>query len=202
MKKGLFIFMLIAGTSAFAQSGFGVKGGLNYSDNGKIEYSDLTETGENILEEKADRKTGYHFGIFYRANLGPVFLKPELVYTTAKSSYEYKNESEDFDVTTLNLPVMVGVQILGPLNVFAGPSFQYYLDNDFAGLSLEDMENEFTVGAQFGVGVQLGSLGVDVRYEQALSENQAEVARMIGGEEYVRLDSRPNQFIVSLSLNL
>ncbi len=202
MKKGLLALLLIAGTSAFAQSGFGVKGGLNYSDNGKIEFSDVTDTGENIVEEDADRKTGYHFGIFYRADLGPLFLKPELVYTTSKSSYKYENETADFDVTTLNLPVLVGIQVLGPLNIFAGPSLQYYLDNDFAGLSLEDMENEFTVGAQFGAGVQLGSLGIDVRYEQALSENQAEVARMIGGDDFVRLDSRPNQFIVSLSLNL
>ena len=202
MKKRLLILMLIAGTSALAQSGFGVKGGLNYSDNGKIEYTDLTGAGENILEEEANRKTGYHFGIFYRADLGPLFLKPELLYTTTKSSYNYDNETADFDVTTLNLPILVGMNVLGPINVFAGPSLQYYLENDFEGLSLEELENEFTVGAQFGVGVQFGGIGIDVRYEQALSENQAEMARSIGGEENVRLDSRPNQFILSLSLNL
>lgn len=202
MKNVLLALLMIAGVSGFAQNGFGVKGGLNYSDNGKIEFTDVTTTGENIMEENADRKTGYHFGIFYRANLGPVFLKPELLYTASKSSYTYNNKNTDYDVSKLDLPILVGVDILGPLNVFAGPSLQYILENDLQGISLEEVEKEFTVGAQFGVGVQLGNIGLDVRYERSLTENQAEVLKLNNPEGVRRIDTRPDQFIVSLSLNL
>ncbi len=202
MKKVLLVLMMITGVSGFAQSGFGVKGGLNYSDNGEIEFTDATGTAENIMEENADRKTGYHFGVFYRADIGPVFLKPELLYTTSKSSYEYNDESTDYDVSKLDLPILVGVNVLGPLNVFAGPSLQYILENELQGISLGEVEKEFTVGAQFGVGVQLGNIGLDVRYERSLTENQAEVLELNNPEGVRRIDTRPNQFIVSLSLNL
>lgn len=201
MKKGLLILMLITATSVFAQ-GFGVKAGLNYSDNGKIEFRDVTGAGENILEENADRKTGYHFGIFYKADLGPVFLKPELLYTKTKSSYKYNDESSDYDVSKLDLPILVGMDILGPVNVFAGPSLQYILENDLQGITLGEVEKEFTVGAQFGAGVQLGNIGVDVRYERGLTENQAEVLDLNNPEGARRVDTRPDQFILSLSLNL
>lgn len=202
MKKTLLVLMLITGLSGLAQNGFGVKGGLNYSDNGKIEFTDVTGAGENIVEENADRKTGYHFGVFYRADLGPVFLKPELLYTKSKSSYKYNNESTDYDISKLDLPILVGIDILGPVNIFAGPSLQYILENDLQGISIGEVENDFTVGAQFGAGIQLGSIGIDVRYERSLTENQAEVLNLDNSEGVRRIDARPNQFIVSLSLNL
>lgn len=202
MKKALLILMFLTGASAFAQSGFGVKGGLNYSDNGKIEFTDVTDTGENIMEENADRKTGYHFGVFYRADVGPVFLRPELVYTKTTSSYKYNNENTDYDVSKLDLPILVGVNVLGPLNLFAGPSLQYILENDLQGISIGEVEKDFTVGAQFGAGIQLGNIGLDVRYERSLTENQAEVLELDNPGGARRIDTRPNQFIVSLSLNL
>lgn len=202
MKKTLLVLMLITGVSGLAQNGFGVKGGLNYSDNGEIEFTDVTGAGENIVEENADRKTGYHFGVFYRADLGPVFLKPELLYTKSKSSYKYNNESSDYDISKLDLPILVGIDILGPVNIFAGPSLQYILENDLQGISIGEVENDFTVGAQFGAGIQLGSIGLDVRYERSLTENQAEVLNLDNSEGVRRIDARPNQFIVSLSLNL
>lgn len=194
--------MLVTGASVFAQSGFGIKGGLNYADNGKIEFSDVTGTGENVLREEADRKTGYHFGIFYRADLGPLFVKPELLYTTSRSSFEYNNQSTDYDITKLDLPILVGVNILGPINIFAGPSLQYMLENELQGLSLEEVENDFTVGAQFGAGVQLGSIGIDFRYERGLTENQAAILDLDNPGGAQRVDTRPSQFILSLSLNL
>lgn len=197
--KNLFIaLLLLCSSTAIAQSSFGVTAGLNYADNGKVEYSDVSGAFENIAE--AERKTGYHFGVFYRAEIAMFYLKPELLYTQTTSSYDFNDRSVDYDVSTLDLPILVGVSILGPLDIFAGPSLRYVLSNDFDGNSIEEFKNEFTVGAQFGVGVQFGGIGIDIRYEQALSENQAEFLGLEGNPE--RIDSRPNQFIVSLSLDL
>lgn len=202
MKKFLLVLVLVSTTSALAQSGFGVKGGINYSDNGKVEYSDFIGAGENILEENANRRRGYHVGVFYHLNLGPVYLRPEMMYTQTISSYSYKSRNADFDVSKVDLPILLGIQVLGPVHIFAGPSLQYILDSDFGGLTLEELETEFTIGGQFGLGIQIGKLGLDARYEQALSQRQANVMDQIGGTGYERLDSRPNQFILSLSINL
>lgn len=202
MKKGIYlIIMLFISTGAMAQSGFGVKGGLNYGDNGEVAYTDVTNAGEDIMKG-ADSKVGYHGGIFYRADFSGFFLKPELLYTKMKSSYEFNNETADYSVSKIDLPILLGMEILGPVNVFAGPSLQYILDTDFQGVALGDVENEFTVGAQFGAGIQLGSIGLDVRYERGLKENEAAVLDLNNSEGVQRVDSRPNQIIFSLSLAL
>lgn len=201
MKKILFIFLFITSSAVFAQSSFGVKAGLNYGDNGEIEFSDLTGAGENVIKESGDNKVGYHLGVYYRLELGPIFLKPELLYTETKSSYNFQNREADFKVSKLDLPILVGLEVFGPINVFAGPSLQYILGNDFDGLSIEDMENEFTMGAQFGIGLQLRGLGIDVRYERGLTSNEADFAQENLPGTY-RFDSRPDQFILSLSLDL
>lgn len=186
---------------AMAQSGFGIKGGLNYGDNGEIAYTDITTAGEDIIEG-GDSKVGYHAGIFYRADFSLFFLKPELLYTKTKSSYDFNNESADYKLSKLDLPILLGIDILGPVNIFAGPSLQYILENDFQGIALGDVENEFTVGAQFGAGIQIGNIGIDVRYERGLKDNEAQVLDLDNPEGLQRVDSRPNQIIFSLSVIL
>lgn len=195
MKKTLMILLFLASTGLYAQSSFGIKGGLNFGDNGKIETTDVTEIDP-------DSKTGYHLGIYYRMEL-PLgfFVKPELQFTNTTSTFEYSNMSSDYDVSKLDLPILVGIDILGPLNVFVGPSLQYILENDFADLEIEDVKNDFTIGAQFGLGVQLGRIGVDVRYERALTDNQAEFLNLDNPAGLRRIDMRPDQFMLSLSLD-
>lgn len=193
--------MFIVTATASAQSSFGVKAGLNYGDNGEIEFSDFSSTGEDV-SKGADSKVGYHLGIYYRSEMGGLYLKPELLYTRTKSSYDYNNENADYNISKLDLPVMLGVKIIGPVHVFAGPSFQYILDNEFDGVSVGDVENEFTIGAQFGAGLQIGRISLDVRYERGLSENEAQVLDLNNPNGLKRVDSRPNQFILAVSLDL
>ncbi|MCY2687924.1 outer membrane beta-barrel protein [Salinimicrobium sp. TH3] len=202
MKKYLIILMFATTSAAMAQSGFGVKGGLNYADNGEITYNDVTNAGEDVLEG-GESKMGYHFGIYYEANILGFFLRPELVYTTTKSSYQFNQQEADYNVSKIDLPILVGTKVFGPVRIFAGPSLQYIVDNDFEGFELGDVKDEFTIGAQLGAGIQLGKLGLDVRYERALKENEAEfMIRDGGGVELKRVDTRPSQIIFGLSLSL
>lgn len=202
MKKYLMLLMFCITSAAIAQSGFGVKGGLNYADNGEMTYTDFTNAGEDIIEG-GESKMGYHLGVYYQANLLGFFLRPELVYTTTKSSYKFNQQEADYDVSKIDLPILVGTKVFGPVKVFAGPSLQYILDNDFEGLELGDVKDEFTIGAQLGAGIQLGKLGLDVRYERALKENEAEFMRLDGSSDGPRrVDTRPSQVIFGLSLEL
>ncbi|UZH55972.1 outer membrane beta-barrel protein [Salinimicrobium tongyeongense] len=202
MKKYLFILMFVTTSAAIAQNGFGIKGGINYADNGELTYSDFSNAGADVLEG-GDSKMGYHFGLYYQANLLGFFLRPELVYTTTKSTYQFNQQEAEYNVSKLDLPILVGTKIFGPVQIFAGPSLQYMLDNDFEGFDLGDVEEEFTIGAQLGAGVQLGRIGLDVRYERALKENEAEFAQLDGSTTGPqRIDSRPSQIIFGISLSL
>ncbi|WP_373519434.1 outer membrane beta-barrel protein [Pricia sp.] len=181
--------------AAFSQSdsGFGIKAGLNYSANG-----DYFESIGAAAREP-DRNVGYHIGIYGKFGVSRIYVRPELIYTKTKSDYN----GDKFDVSKLDLPVLVGVKIIGPLHVFAGPAFQYILDTEFDGIGINDIENDFTVGANLGAGVNLGRLGIDIRYERGFSNNEASfINTNITEVGPSRVDARPDQLIVSLSLKL
>lgn len=195
MKKYLMICLLLIATIGVAQTdnGFGIKAGLNYGSTG-----DLKENGRTIIDNP-DEKLGYHIGVFGKLNLGPIYLRPELQYT--KLSNEYNGAS--FDVQKLDAPILVGFNVVGPLHVFAGPSLQYIMDTDLEDVELSDVSEDFTIGAQFGIGVNLGNLGIDVRYERGFNDNEVSFINnniSIGGP--VTIDTRPEQIIVALSLKL
>ncbi|WP_108425730.1 outer membrane beta-barrel protein [Flagellimonas amoyensis] len=199
MKKTLLIAVFaLFGTAAMAQSGsgFGIKAGLSYNKNGDL-ISSVGEGGQDIVEG-AEGKAGYHFGFWGKLDFPKIYLRPELVYSKTKSSYDVEGSSQDYDISKLDLPVLLGYKLIGPLHVFAGPAFQYTLKNDLEGLQVEDVKNDFTVGLNAGVGVNLGKLGLDVRYERGFSENEAEIIDIPDG----RVDSRPSQVIFALSLKL
>lgn len=198
MKNYFFALLMVVSTLSFAQESFwGVKAGLNYNQNGDLKITDITNAANNVVTG-SDGKVGYHIGVFGKLDLTKLYLRPELVYTKTKSDYG----SASYDVSKLDIPVLLGYELIGPLSVFAGPAFQYTLNNDLEGTNIDDVEKDFTVGLNIGAGVQLGNLGLDVRYERGFSENEAnfinsEIANVEG-----RVDSRPSQVIFSLSFKL
>jgi len=106
-------------------------------------------------------------------------------------------------MSKLDIPLLVGGKVIGPLHVFGGPAFQYILDTEFDGISIDSVENDFTVGLHLGVGVTLGGIGIDLRYERGFSENEARfINTNITSVPQSRLDTRPDQLILSLSINL
>lgn len=196
MKKTLLVAVFcLVGISVFAQnkSGFGIKAGLNYNGNGNY-----FETVGDVANEP-DRNIGYHAGIFGKIKLGRIYIRPELIYTQTKSDYD----DSSFDMSKLDAPVLVGFKIIGPVHLFVGPDFQYILNSEFEGISINEIDNDFSVGIHFGVGVTLGKLGVDIRYEKGFTENEAHfVNTNITSLPNSRLDTRTEQLILSLSLKL
>lgn len=187
--------------AAFSQSdsGFGIKAGLNYNQNGDL-IASVGDAAENIVQG-SDGKVGYHVGIFGKLAFSRLYLRPELVYTKTQSAYNLDGGTK-YDISKLDLPVLLGAKIIGPLHVFAGPAFQYMLSNDLENFSINDAEKDFTVGLHIGAGVDLGRLGLDVRYERGFSENEAKFVGENVTDISGRVDSRPSQVIFAVSLKL
>ncbi|MBT8185145.1 MAG: PorT family protein [Eudoraea sp.] len=195
MKRALLtVVFAIISIAAFAQKGpgIGIKGGLNYNANGN--YFESAEDAAN----NPDRNIGYHIG-FYGKLGNRLYFRPEVIYTKTKSDYN----GDKFDMSKLDLPLLVGLKVIGPVHVFAGPAFQYILDSEFDGISVDRIENDFTVGLHIGAGVNLGKLGIDLRYERGFSENEARfINTNITTVGDSRIDTRPDQLILGLSLKL
>ncbi|WP_228852041.1 porin family protein [Aegicerativicinus sediminis] len=195
MKKLIFSALLgLMTTFAInAQSGssFGIKAGLNYNANGNY-FESIEANAQN-----PDRNVGYHIGVFGKLG-NSIFFRPELVYTATRSDYN----NDAFKMKKIDAPLLVGLKVIGPLNVFAGPSLQYILDSEFDGIDIKDIENDFTVGLNFGVGISIKNIGIDLRYERGLSKNEARFLSNNNIDLNSRLDTRPDQLILGLSVAL
>ena len=200
MKKLMLVAFVFAGLSLSAQNAsFGLKGGLNFGATG--EYESVGDASGDFTSsfEDGENKTGFHAGLFAQFEVLGIFIQPELMYTELNTEYS----AFDYKLSKIDAPVLVGLNILGPLNIKAGPSFQYILDNkvDGSGFEIEDVDKDITVGYQLGAGLGLGRLGFDLRYEGAFTENTAFGLNETASENFT-IDSRPSQWILSVSYAL
>ena len=190
--KTLTFLALLSTTLLQAQFEFGVKGGLNYDSLGDVDYDDFSAT-----DLSAGSKTGYHIGAYGKIDLLLFYLRPEIQFTKINSGFDGK----DIGLSKIEAPILLGYKILGPLSVFAGPSFQYILNEDVEGTTLADVEENFTIGLQIGTRISFGRLGMGVRYDRGFTDNGVKILG-VNGVGDGRIDARPNQFIVSASYEL
>lgn len=191
-KLILLIALTTTCTFTFAQVGssFGIKGGLNYNANGNY-FESISTNAEN-----PDRNIGYHIGVYGKLG-NRLYFRPELVYTSTKSEYD----SGNFNMKKIDAPLLVGIKVLGPISVFGGPSLQYILDSEFDNTSINEIENDFSVGLNFGATINFNKFSIDLRYERGFNDNEAEFLNN-NGIDTSKLDTRPDQLILSLSVAL
>jgi hypothetical protein len=170
MKKVLLgvVFMLAFAIGTKAQVNVGIKGGANFSQlNGNNNFNSST-------------LVGYQAGLFARFG-GSVYLQPE-VYLSSTGGKFSDNNGYDANVrfTKLNVPLLVGFRFgKDDLNfrLMAGPIYSYNINtsqnlsaNFNAAYADFGHYNNSTLGLQGGVGVDIGPITTDVRYEGGLSD--------------------------------
>lgn len=201
MKKVFFIACFLFGIQQTinSQVHFGIKGGINYNSNS------IKEVSQDVFDG-AKSSTGYHAGIWLRFKIPVIglYVRPELVYTNLKNTVQYDNglsvQTTSFDFQKIDIPVLLGKKIFGIGNVYIGPSFQYILDQNFSISDIPNVQGDgFTLGLQFGGGIELGRLGIDVRWERGFNSVESS---FLDGATTVQFDTRVNQIIVGLSYRL
>ena len=200
LKKLLFLLFFVVGFSqiAYTQMAFGLKAGINYNSNS------IEEVSSDVFEG-AESKTGYHAGIWLRLKI-PVlglYVRPELVYTNLENELKYKftGKMTSYSFQKIDIPLLIGKKIFGIGNVYAGPSFQYILNSEFSFSDISEVDADgFTVGFQFGGGIEFGNFGVDLRLERAFSPIESRFIGTTGSP--VNFDTRINQVILGVSYRL
>lgn len=207
MKKIILILLMIGSFSiANAQFlNFGIKGGINYNSNGDLRSLNFSDISENV-KISSDEENGYHFGVFTEMKL-PLWLyvRPELYYEHTESSYEGAVDKTKLKMDKINAPILVGIRVLRIGRVFLGPSFHYTISTDLKDTpSFNNIKtissDDFSVGGQIGIGLELGRIGADIRWETGFTDTEAifvgDVLNEIGGES-IKIDTSPQQFILS-----
>jgi hypothetical protein len=202
MKKVLLLICLIIACSqtSTAQIHFGIKGGVNYNS------ESIKEVTQDVFDG-AKSKTGYHAGIWLRFKIPVIglYIRPELVYTNLENSVSYTNpigeiNSAIHSFQKIDIPVLLGKKIFGIGNVYIGPSFQYILNQDFSISDIQDVKGDgFTVGLQFGGGIEIGKLGIDVRWERGFNDIES---TFLDNSTTIEFNTRVNQIIIGISYRL
>lgn len=191
-------FVLGASQFSHAQIQFGIKGGVNYNSNS------IKEVATDVFNG-AKSKTGFHAGVWTRFKIPVIglYLRPELVYTQLSNEVTYHPRggtaaTTTYDFKKIDIPVLLGKKIFGGVgNIFIGPSFQYILSSNFGFNTLKEVKSSgFTAGLQFGAGIELGKIGLDVRWERSFSSIESAFVSSVASVDF---DTRVNQIIVGLS---
>ncbi len=202
-KKIVILIFILSFSLSYSQDSdkklsLGFTAGFNYNSNGEyVTTGTLTEIAKQFDSE---RKTGYHAGLYIQYNMTGMYLRPEVLYTKTKSTYG----SSDFDQTKIEVPILVGFDIIKPVSIFVGPSIQYVLENEMENIDVNDIDVESDLGINFqaGIAIQLHKqIRIDIRYEKGISNNILTIkndSNSVIGE----LNTKPEQIILGFSLSL
>jgi hypothetical protein len=161
-----------------------------------------TSSKEEFLLSMSNKTFGYHFGALVRLKLGPLFVQPEVIFNSNSFDISFQDVNK---VSTnigkqkfqyIDVPVLVGLKF-GPLRVNAGPTGHLFLNDT---KDLFDVNNyaanfsKISVAYTMGVGLDLGSFMLDVRYDDNLSDNNA----LVEFTEGFTLSTRPPRLSASV----
>lgn len=158
------------------ESQVGIKGGINFSN---FRIDDDEADDQNL-------RTSFQAGLFFKAAMTEFFaIQPELLYTTKGSTVNYNFLGEKGGITQkltyIEVPILAVINLTENLNIHAGPYVAYLLkakiendsDNDFFDFSNdlnEDNYQRIDYGIAAGIGIDLNTLHLGVRYDYGLND--------------------------------
>jgi hypothetical protein len=161
-KIALAITSLMIAFSTFAQVGMrgGIVGGVS---TGPVQLENLDKRFTDVIN--GNNITGFEAGVFLKPYIGSFYIKPEALYQFSGGNVNYYTESTGsgqqttyFSMHKVEVPILIGYKILGPLYIEAGPSYNYIfgLTNSYNENTIAI--NQSALGYRVGVGAELGPL--------------------------------------------
>lgn len=191
MKKFIFSAILFWGIvfAGYSQNGgFGIKAGLSSTE---VDF-------KNKQFVPQESQTGYHVGVFGRIGGGGFFVQPELLFTQTSGKFLSDGKLIKAEFNRLDIPVMVGMRFFKVFRLQAGPIASLNINSQLkeAGSTISDAEfKNATLGYQAGLGLDLGNLSVDARYEGGLSKWTDNIRNF-------QTDNRINQWVLSVGFRI
>ena len=193
MKKIVIVFTLsfLILSNTFAQFGglqkkfitVGVRGGLNFSKltTQGFQVSKLGSSVKDFFDNNSTNKAGYVFGAYLRAGK-TFFIQPEVLISSKGGTFSILQNGNtpiniDVKFSQIDVPVLIGYKF-GPLRVNAGPMASLNVGSNsslsdalkqYTTQNVSNTINQATFGYQAGVGLDIGSFNLDVRYECGFS---------------------------------
>ena len=203
----LICFLLFTSSGLLAQGNLGFQFGLNDDNFGSIE--NIKNKIDNYdLDIK--NSTGFQFGVFTEIDLITFYIRPELnlIFSKSKNATAYSLEEginiaeHSYKSSEIQLPIIFGYKVLGPISVFGGPSFKYNLSNS-SNFNLEDIKDKYTLSLLLGSRVKIRSISVGLRYERGLNNNEVLIINANGVDlDNANVDLTTNKLSLNISYDI
>ena len=195
MKSSPILFLLVFSIKlSFSQFEYGFKGGLNFDSSGDIVvFADQFEKKGTL-----DGKSGYHLGVYTEVDFLILYLRPELQFTKVINQHE----NQSINTSRIELPVSIGLKLMGPMSLFLGPTAFFSISQDSNELTIDKIQNNTSLGLHMGARLKLGPLGVDLRYEKGFSPMESKLLSQAGEPVSGQINTQPNQFTIGLSFKI
>lgn len=200
-------FLLFASSGLLAQGNLGFQFGLNDDNFGSIE--NISNKIDNYdLDIK--NSTGFQFGVFTEIDLITFYIRPELnlIFSKSKNAAAYSLDEginiaeHSYKSSEIQLPIIFGYKVLGPISVFGGPSFKYNLSNS-SNFNLEDIKDKYTLSLLLGSRVKIRSISVGLRYERGLNNNEVLIINANGVDlDNANVDLTTNKLSLNISYDI
>ncbi len=203
----LIYFLLFTSSGLLAQGNLGFQFGLNDDNFGSIE--NISNKIDNYdLDIK--NSTGFQFGVFTEIDLITFYIRPELnlIFSKSKNAAAYSLDEginiaeHSYKSSEIQLPIIFGYKVLGPISVFGGPSFKYNLSNS-SNFNLEDIKDKYTLSLLLGSRVKFRSISLGLRYERGLNNNEVLIINANGVDlDNANVDLTTNKLSLNISYDI
>ncbi len=94
---------------------------------GQITGKESPPNGDWSETIEGNSELGFHGGVFGQVNFGKFFIRPEVVYTSIESTFDFPNKTSVYSIEKFDIPLMIGYNSFGPFRCVCRPRlFQYF----------------------------------------------------------------------------
>lgn len=166
-----------------------------------VSQANVSVSGDDFVS--GENSLGYHLGLFVRMGGSSIFIQPEFLYTnTGGSIIQTQTNGTDISIDAnfdrLDIPFMFGFKLADFFRLQAGPIASILIDyriQDALQVPLDVEYNNSTIGYQAGIGLDIGNLILDLKYENSLGKISRSTTAF-------PTDQRQNQIILSAGFRL
>lgn len=161
--------IIVFGLPTQAQMKFGIRAGVSSTI---CKLGNFNDPNYQLEYNRGD--FGYHAGLISQLKISRLFIQPELIFSISKSDIAFtvlnSGNPEQLgrqSFYSLDLPVIAGVK-LGAFKIELGPEASWIISSKSTVLDQNNVSmnlNPIVFGYQAGLGVELGDLLIDAKYE-------------------------------------
>ena len=211
----IILCFLLTSSIIVAQGNLGVNFGLNDDNFGSIENI-KTKVDDYNLDLK--NSTGFQLGLYTEIDLITFYIRPEinLIFSKSKNGTAFTNLDNDntflnetiniaehtYKSSDIQIPIIFGYKVIGPISLFAGPTFKYNLSNS-SNFDLEDIKNKYNLSILIGTRVKVKSFSFGLRYERGLNNDELLIMNANGVNlDNANVDTTTNKLSLNISYDL